>query len=926
MMPSFNARLCATVLTALLVVGCGERSNAELMDAARRYVAKGDVKAAVIELRTLLQRRPQATEARFMLGKLAYEAGDLVAAEDQLRLAHQYGYPEEEVVPLLARVLAAMNRSSALTNEFGNLEFKDPAATADLKMQIAAAHMFENKFDDAKVDVARALELVPAHPDAAATMARLVAIAGDSAGAMRQVDELLARQPDNALAWALKGDLVREAAGGVSAEAIAAQRKALSLRGNLVQSHAAVITMLIDSGDRAGARAQWAELRQVLPDHPQTQFFDAVLAMMEGKPQYAQEIMHRMLLAAPNDMRLLLVGGQAELRLGHLEQAEAMLAKAVRLAFRAAFPRRLLAQVYLRSGRAAEALAALQPLIGLGVTDPIALTLAGQAHLTLGHTNEANEAFARALAASPNDARVRTAAAVAKLATGQAERALGELESIARSDTETTADMALISARFARRDFKSTLQAIDALAAKVPDDALPEQLRGQVAIAMSDKAAARRHLEAALAKQPNYFPALALLVELDVADGQAAAARQRLEAARKSEPGNGQVRLALAALMKKLDAPPSEVVAMLVEAIAASPTDPAAHVALIDQHLASGNFDLALSVAQKADVALPENFGLVDALGRVFMARGDSEQALATYNRMNVLWPRSSVPYVRLAEANLALRKTDAAAENLRMALKESPNSFEAMRLAATVALRQKRFAEARGIARTVQSRQPNDAAGYMLEGEIEMNLRGFDAAAAAYRKAFERAPGLDLAKRTHMALVASGQQAEAERWATRWRELHPDDVVFIVHLADLAVTRGQLAEAEARYREVMQRLPGNALAINNVAYMMVKQNKPGALPLAEQAAKLAPREPTIRDTLAAAYVQSGQFDKAIEAQRKALELAPAAAGLRFNLALILLQAGQREQAAAELDRLAQLGRSFNGYSEVAQLRKQIGP
>ena len=55
------------------------------------------------------------------------------------------------------------------------------------------------------------------------------------------------------------------------------------------------------------------------------------------------------------------------------------------------------------------------------------------------------------------------------------------------------------------------------------------------------------------------------------------------------------------------------------------------------------------------------------------------------------------------------------------------------------MALREKRPAQALTIARTVQSQRGNDAVGHLLEGEIELAQKNFDAAAAAFRKALAK-------------------------------------------------------------------------------------------------------------------------------------------------------------------------------------------
>ncbi len=914
------------VVVILLLGGCSERSNIEIMDSARSYLMRKDVAAAKIELRVLLQRKPNASEARFLLGKILYEAGDMAAAEDQLGQALQYGYPEEEVVPLLVEVLLLLNRSKAVVEKFEDLEFKDPQATADLKVHLAKARIRDRGYDRASQDVERALALVPDQPEALVLRIRLKAIQGDEASAARAVDDLLARMPDNPFAVAFKGDLLMVAGPQYANAALDLHRRALTLQANLSQSHAAVCSMLIAQGDIDGALAQWTALKAALPDHPQTQFFEGVLALLKGDPDNARLIAYRMLESSPTDLRLLLLAGQAELQLNQLEQAETLLRRAVNVATQAAAPRHLLAEIYVRSGRLTDALVILEPMLRSGGSDSVTLTLAGQAQLLNGDTASAKASFDRALALNPSDKRVRTSSALASLGAGRADTAFAELEVIAKEDRTTTADLALISARLERRQFKEASMAVDTLAAKLPHQALPEHLRGRIALAAGDRAAARAQFETALTKNAGYFPALASLVEMDVDDGKANAALARLQAERKRNPNSMQVRLALASLAAQRDAPLVEVTALLDEAVRLRPSDPAPHLALIDHYFAADLRDLAMQAAEKAVSAVPDSQAVLDRLGIAHLARGSVEQAITTYNKMISQYPRSELGYLRLSNLYLETGNTTMAADRVRVVLKLAPRSVPAQRVAAVVALRQRKPAQALAIARTVQEQRPKDAVGYELEGEIAMALRQFDQAVAAYRKALDRSAPLAVAKRLYLGLIGAKQRDEADRWAEEWLKQHPDDTPFVVQLADVALSLGDLPQAEVHYRAVMERLPNNALAMNNLAYTLIKQNKPGGLALAEQAAKLAPKEAAVLDTLATGYAAENQLAKAIEWQNKAVELDPEAGAPRLALARLYVQASDREKAVAELDRLARQGRSFSGYSEVAQLRKKLGP
>ena len=75
-----------TVASAILLGGtlaaCGKSDNsAELVAEAKQHIAKGDSKAAVIQLKNALVKNPDETEARIVLGMLYNETGDPVSAE-----------------------------------------------------------------------------------------------------------------------------------------------------------------------------------------------------------------------------------------------------------------------------------------------------------------------------------------------------------------------------------------------------------------------------------------------------------------------------------------------------------------------------------------------------------------------------------------------------------------------------------------------------------------------------------------------------------------------------------------------------------------------------------------------------------------------------------------------------------------------------
>jgi tetratricopeptide (TPR) repeat protein len=224
-----------------------------------------------------------------------------------------------------------------------------------------------------------------------------------------------------------------------------------------------------------------------------------------------------------------------------------------------------------------------------------------------------------------------------------------------------------------------------------------------------------------------------------------------------------------------------------------------------------------------------------------------------------------------------------------------------------------------------VQAQRPTLAAGWLIEGEVQGTLQQWPAAVAALRQALTRQEPQQAPVRLHMALLRGGQTAEAAALAADWPKRHPQDLLFRRYLGDTAMARRDFVTAEAQYRAILAVNPQQALARNNLAWVLMEQGKPGALAEAEQAVQLAPDQPQLRDTLARALASAGRLKDALAMQQAALALAPDNPALRFQLAKLQAQAGDRKSARAEFERLEALGTGFAQHEDVTQALKALG-
>jgi putative PEP-CTERM system TPR-repeat lipoprotein len=924
-LPAMRKALLAScvALLSLGLTACGQKADADLLASAQDLLAKKDSKGAVIQLKNVLQKSPDSAPARFLLGKTLLEGGDPVAALVELRKAQELQTPDAQVIPEIARAMLLVGDAGKLIAQYGQTQLKEDIPAADLKTALAAAYAVQGDMEASRNAAAEALRIKPGFAPALTVQARLIAADGDADGALRTLEQVLTADAGNERAGMLKGEILLRGKHDIDA-ALAAFRKAAAAHPDSVGAHAATANILFQQKKTAETKVELEQLKKIAPNHPETLYVEAQVAFSERDYKLTRDIGERILKVMPNNVPVLELAGAAEYRLKSYVQAEALLGRALKAAPKQVVTRQLLAQTYLRTGQPDKAVEILQPLVDAPQADGTSLALLGEAHLQQGDGKRSDAAFQRALKAAPEDSRVRTSAAVAQIARGNSSGAITELETLAGGEGNPRADLALISAKLRQNDLAGALKAIDTLEKKLPDQALPQNLRGRVLLLKRDVPGATLSFQAALAKDPTYFPAVASLAAIDLSTGKPDEARKRFEALLKAQPKSYQAKLALAELEARIGSPPATVMALLREAAKLNPSEPVPHLTLVNRLIADGDVKGALAAAQDATAALPNNLDVMDALGRAQMVAGDQQRAVSTFKKLASLQPKQALPEVRLADAYIAIGDTAAANASLRHAVELEPGLLLARRAQARLAVLDKRPQDALLIARDLQQRNPKDPAGFALEAEIESSRKNWDAAATAHRAALARAKTSDTAAKLHNALRGAGKQAEADRVAADWLKENPKDAAFRYYQGDAALSQNEYAIAEGHYRAVLEIQPNNALALNNVAWLMVKQGKPGAVAVAERANALLPERAPLMDTLSTALEAENQLPKAVEMQKRAIALSPQDPLLALRLAKLFIKQGDKPRARAELEALAKLGDKFIAQPEVATLLKSL--
>jgi FimV-like protein len=170
--------------------------------------------------------------------------------------------------------------------------------------------------------------------------------------------------------------------------------------------------------------------------------------------------------------------------------------------------------------------------------------------------------------------------------------------------------------------------------------------------------------------------------------------------------------------------------------------------------------------------------------------------------------------------------------------------------------------------------------------------------------------------KKNHAAALEQYRKAEAAK---------PGSDQILIQKASALHSMGKKKEAEAEYQKVLRLAPGNAMALNNLAYLYAEENKglPQALAYATRAFMLAPQNDFVRDTLGYVLLRNGKAEQGMRMLRKASESSPKNATIMYHLALAYKETGDQAKATETLQRALALG-DFPEAREAQTLLEKI--
>ena len=825
------ARAAIVALLALQALGAHAVTDSKAArfyeDALTRYERK-DLPGAIIQLKNALQIDKNMLPVQVLLGKALLGNGEAVAAEVALLEAVRLGVNRAEVVIPLGQAYIAQGKHKLLLEEA--------------------------QFNPAGLPQAQQLQLQLLRASAYGDL-------GDVRNALKALDEARITDPRSAEAW--MAEVPIRIRTRQFAEAEAAALRAMALAPNSAEGRYQKAALLHVQGNLRAALAAYDSALQQDPKHIEARVARAGLQL--DLKQYAE---------AAKDV--------AELQRQSPSEP------------RAAYLKSILAE---RDGNTAEVAKALREVtafldpvpVGFIQYRPQLLMLNGLAHYGLKEQEKAKayfESFQRLQGNSP----VSKLLAQIYLAEGNLTRASDVLEQYIKAQPGDGQALTLLAgAQMAQgRNAKATALMQQALAAK---DA-PEfhTALGLSLVGGGQVGDGTAQLEAAF-KDPSQVQAGVALVGLYLRDGQAAKAAAVVDRLLKQQPANpayfnmagmAQAQLGNMAAAKTAFERALELDAKLLQ--------PRLNLARLD--MAAKAYDAAEARLQAILKANDKNIDAMYEMANLSARRGQQPETLRWLEKASDMAVAAELrPGTALVEFHLRNKAPALALEAAKRLSAKAPDSLQVMLVYGRAQLANGDFDGARstfsGATRFAEFNAPQQTEIAILQ------LAARNVAGAAYSLEKALSSQADYLPAQAMMVDVELRQnlpAKAEQRARQIAAAHPKRAVGQSLLGDVALARGQNAQAVEAYRRAHQIEPSTETLLRLFNALAGQDGGKPALGLGEQWTKTHPKDLAVRRALADTYARTGNFTAARTSYEAVLKDTPNDAAVLNNLANVLLR------------------------------------
>ncbi len=898
---------------------------ADHLERAARHFHRGELEAAVIELKNVLQADPGNLSARILLGRVHLRQGLAASAEKELSIALNLGGDRDEIIGDLGNALLLQRKYADLLALTASDELL-VEVPVDVLILRGRAQFELGALDDAGQTFTRIRERDPDNLAALIGLAEVRRLGGAFAASAALLERAREIDPGAAEIPYQQGEL--ELARRRLERARGHFERALELAPDHARARLALAGVAYELGDTETALEQATRVQQANPRDPIAAFVRAQAAARLGDIEQAKaalEQAQRSVTTLPDDALArdparLQIAGVVHYLARDYARARDFLARFIKLRPHHHGMRRLLGLLELEAGDAAEAASTLRPLLNVYPNDVDLLSALGDAYLRLGRHVEAMSVFERAVEAGADESGpIGMPFALSRLRSGQTDNAVEQLERAVDLGTYSKRSALLLAmVQLRRGDTEGALRTASTLTSSEPDNPAAHNLVGAVHLRAGRYEAARAAFDKALELAAAYRPAAHNLARMDMAAGDLDAAQARYAALLERDQRDPQALMGMAEIARA-EGDMETAIGWLERASGRGEGHIAPQLALVALHLANDDPAQAVEVARRLEDRFPENGEVVHALARAQAAKGDVAAARTSYRRAVRYSGYDGDALLAIARGQVASGDYDGARYTLTKAA-DGSLAREALAARTRLELMLDEPEAAAATVATLAERFPDAPVLTVLRAALRERVGDIAGAIAVLRAGPTAAAVVVELQRM---LRESGDRAAGIAVLEDYLDAQPGDVTAGRALALAYLEAQRLDDARVLHEKLLATLPDDAALTANLARIYQLQARDGARELAARAVELAPTWGVTLDTLGWILVTEGEVEAGLRRLRAALAR-DANPLTRYHLAVALQQLGRGDEARGELDRILRDSPGIGWIGEVRALRDAL--
>lgn len=857
--PMNNFTRLFLVILAFLVVSCGDKQKevegelARYSVSAKTYLKQGQLKAAVLEARNMIQLQPDSAQGYLVLAKIYNEVG---ASGVNYKLLE----PIVEKLPEVSTELAQAYVNGKKYRSALNIIAQHPAESTEDKVRQAKMAALSSIYLGEKAEAEQFQEKLKnvggSNTDIALVSATAVLSQGQTEAALVTLEEALKTDENNTELLVMLGSVNLYSRQLEKAEVYLTKAIGLLPKTDIpTNQRSNALIQLTETLIQLGRTSEAYTYQKVIAESnsesngAQQRFSEAMELYQQGKLADAENILHELREQFPNDKNTATLLGMVEFQKGSDAKASSLFDEFIDPETANPTVIQAAALVKYRNNQMDDAIKLLKNAANNQPNNPAILATYGLALLDQDPKSaEGAKALEKSLALNPKQQRIRIALAKRYMGMEQPEQAIAQLQKAYQEQPlDLLIQQAYLKSLFEHGQSDRVKEEVASFKQKFPDNPRGDFIEGWYNVEQKKYPEAQKAFELAAAARNNpeqylAYSGLAQVYELQKQPQKAIATWQL---AIESDPSVTAAYGRWLELMRQLNR--QEEAFEFLNNLEKGTDKWQPSLLLAQLELQRNNIEKSILHIEQALERSNEANNVKKIAARLFQTQG-------------VLLRKEK----KLVEARVSFLR----------AVKLFPENADFLNNLIEVELAANNIAEAQKLLDQFIKNDENEAERLYLQGNIRLAEANEDEALKLYRTSWGIKPMEAVAESIYGMYQRQQKNELMISFGREWAEKIPASYRPALINAINAQQNNKPDEALTWYEKSVELAPKMPAALNNLAWMYYERKDERALDFAKRAYDLAPDNAAILDTYGWILVESGKVSVGIELLEKAAALA----------------------------------------------------